>query len=155
MERWLRNQGKDEQANKVYLAMRSGRRRSVQMNPVTFAADWLFDLPVWLSMRCTILFGLFALSLLISTILFLDGSSTKPRGATPGYLADPSNPNSPDPRSSTPIITGMCTKPSAWPSRSIFPWLSFQFRENGRSPRIPSKSGGLPCDLFIMTIMPR
>ena len=51
VERWLRNQGKDEEANDVYLALRAERRKLGRMNALGRPIDWLFDIPIRLAMH--------------------------------------------------------------------------------------------------------
>jgi hypothetical protein len=81
VERWLRNQGKDEEANNVYLAMRGERRRSGRMFFLARPIDWLFDIPIWLAMHYKLLFLLFVLSLAVSTWMFTNPAAVHPEPA--------------------------------------------------------------------------
>jgi hypothetical protein len=81
VERWLRNQGMDEQANSVYLAMRGERRRAGRMFFLARPIDWLFDIPIWLAMHYKLLFLLFLASLALSTWVFTNPAAVRLRTA--------------------------------------------------------------------------
>jgi hypothetical protein len=81
IERWLRNQGKDEMANDIYLAMRAERRKPGRMFLLGRPIDLIFDVFVILAMRYKLLFALFGASLVLTTLVFLDPASVKPKGA--------------------------------------------------------------------------
>jgi hypothetical protein len=81
IERWLRNQGKDEMANDIYLAMRAERRKPGRMFLLGRFVDLIFDVFVILAMRYKLLFALFAASLVLTTLVFLDPASVRPKGA--------------------------------------------------------------------------
>lgn len=88
VEMWLRNQGRNEDANKIYLATRQVRRDKRKPGWwLLRQVDAFFDWPIWLALNYKYLFVGFILSLLLSTLIFclpgavqarVDGSG-KPR----------------------------------------------------------------------------
>jgi hypothetical protein len=146
MERWLRNQGKDEQANKVYLAMRASSRKWGKMNPVSYVIDLLFTPAIRLAMRFRELLGAFVVSVFVATLLFLNPASVEPRDKT-GQLPQPSGtPLLPDP-------TQVLDKRQKWNLYEAFgmavqihvPMAHFDLADKWQPSREPITVFGLDC----------
>jgi hypothetical protein len=85
IERWLRNRGEEEQANKIYLAMRRERRKHSRAGRIYRIMDAFFDAPIYLALRFKLLFFVFVASLVLTTLVLLsdDACRLKTADATP------------------------------------------------------------------------
>jgi hypothetical protein len=85
IERWLRNRGEEEQANKIYLAMRRERRKHSRAGSIYRVMDAFFDAPIFLALRFKLLFFVFVASLALTTTILLseDACRLKAADATP------------------------------------------------------------------------
>src|SRR5262249_16906859 len=80
VEMWLRNRGRNEDANTMYLAARAARRARRKAGWwLRHKIDAFFDWPIWLALNFQYLFIAFLLSLALSTVIFIRPGAVQPR----------------------------------------------------------------------------